>query len=445
MDRPSKVKMKYCGTLDRFVGIRVFAPRELETLLSNARLGNRAAYEQFVVTATVLNYLSEIAPTVFAGELPTAMARQLERELFELATSVNPGLALGAVTVEATEDEEGRVHVVEAAEEGLVTDFDEEPDRFLHMEAHIHERIVGQDEAVSRVSAVIRRAVVGLASPERPFGSFVFVGQTGVGKTELARVLADFVFGGPEHLVRIDCSEYAMGHEYAKLIGAPPGFVGHGSGGVLTEALKKEPRSVVVFDEVEKAHPKVHALLLQILDAGVLTDAKGQVVSFREAIVILTSNLGVEELDRFSGSIGFDGGQKRVDEATRRREGHRALERLFPPELLNRIDAVVSFRPLDRRDEERILELLFDELRGRARRLGLELELSRRARSFLLEHGTDPKYGARPLRRALDRWVETPLAEKILSSRLTRGDMIVARLHPSKEKLHFVRKRRRQP
>ena len=286
--------------------------------------------------------------------------------------------------------------------------------KLLHMEERLHQRIIGQEEAVKAVSAAVRRARAGLQDPNRPLGSFVFVGPTGVGKTELARALAEFLFDDERAMIRIDMSEYMEKHAVARMIGAPPGYVGYEEGGQLTEAVRRRPYSVVLFDEIEKAHSDVFNVMLQILDDGRLTDGQGRVVDFKNTVLIMTSNIGSTLITEFAG-----------DEAAIRSRVMDAMAQHFRPEFLNRIDDIIIFRNLSLDDIKRIVEI---QLRGLTRRIadrGITLELTDQAKALLAHKGYDPVYGARPLKRALQKEIVDPLALRILNGEFADGDRIV--------------------
>jgi ATP-dependent Clp protease ATP-binding subunit ClpB len=299
--------------------------------------------------------------------------------------------------------------------------------RLLHLEERLHARVIGQDEAVAAVANAVRRSRAGLQDPNRPIGSFIFLGPTGVGKTELARALAEFLFDDESHMVRIDMSEYMEKHAVSRLIGAPPGYVGYDQGGQLTEAVRRRPYSVILFDEIEKAHPEVFNTLLQLLDDGRLTDGQGRTVDFRNTVIIMTSNLGSQHLADWTDLGARD---KVMDE----------LRRTFRPEFLNRIDDTVIFHSLGRNEIDSIVDLQLGRLRKLLRERDLELELSPEARTFLADQGYDPQYGARPLKRALVRYVQDPLSKKVLAGELHPGDTIVAERQAGAEELTFTRK-----
>jgi len=287
-----------------------------------------------------------------------------------------------------------------------------EQTKLLNMETKLHARVIGQDEAVIAVANAVRRARAGLQDPNRPIGSFIFLGPTGVGKTELARSLADFLFDDETHMVRIDMSEYMEKHAVSRLIGAPPGYVGYDQGGQLTEAVRRRPYSVILFDEIEKAHPDVFNTLLQLLDDGRLTDGQGRTVDFRNTVVIMTSNIGSQFLEDWTDLQARD---KVMAE----------LRRAFRPEFLNRVDDIVVFHRLARAELDNIVDLQVERLRKLLHERDLDLELSPEARTWLGDRGYDPQYGARPLKRALQRYVQDPLARRLLSGEFKPGDTVV--------------------
>ncbi len=296
-----------------------------------------------------------------------------------------------------------------------------ETDKLVHMEERIHQRIVDQEEAVAAVSEAIKRGRAGLKDPKRPIGSFIFLGPTGVGKTELARALAEFLFNDEETMVRLDMSEYMEKHTVSRLIGSPPGYVGYEEGGQLTEAVRRRPYRVILFDEVEKAHPDVFNILLQLLEDGRLTDGHGRTVDFKNTVVIMTSNLGTEEFQR--GGIGFSR-KEESDEKRMRSAIESALKRTFRPELLNRIDDVIIFHPLTEENLKSIVDLLIHEVERRLAERKIKLEVNEEAKAWLAQKGYDPVYGARPLRRAIQRYVENPISTKILQGEFKEGDTI---------------------
>jgi ATP-dependent Clp protease ATP-binding subunit ClpC len=301
---------------------------------------------------------------------------------------------------------------------------EEESSRLLRMEEEIHKRMVDQVEAVNAVARSIRRARSGLKDPKRPIGSFLFLGPTGVGKTELARSLAEFLFGSENSMVRFDMSEYMERHEVAKLIGAPPGYVGYEEGGKLTEALRRRPYSVILFDEIEKAHPDVFNILLQILEDGRLTDGQGHTVDFRNSVVIMTSNIGAQDLMK-GRSLGFTTAEDiDVDLDKMKSSIMEAVRKTFRPEFINRVDDIIIFKPLGRDELLKILDIMLEEVGHRLEDQGITIDVPEKTRAKLLEIGYDPKFGARPLRRTLQKSIEDPLADLMLEGRIQKDSVV---------------------
>jgi ATP-dependent Clp protease ATP-binding subunit ClpC len=323
-----------------------------------------------------------------------------------------------------------------------------EATKLLHMEERLHERIIGQQEAIHAISDAIRRARSGLKDPRRPIGSFIFIGPSGVGKTELAKALAWFMFDDEDTLVRVDMSEYREQHTVSRLFGAPPGYVGYEEGGQLTEAVRRRPYRVILFDEIEKAHPEVWNALLQILDDGRMTDGQGNVVDFRNTILIMTSNLGTEYVKR-GGTLGFL--QQKADDEDR--ETHdkieKALKGTFRPEFLNRVDEIIMFSPLSIEDVERIVDLQMKEVRDRLSEYNIQVELTPAARTWLAREGYDSAFGARPLRRAIQKHVESPLSVDLLAGKYKNGATVLVDVDESKNQIIFhtgaSMKKARQP
>jgi ATP-dependent Clp protease ATP-binding subunit ClpC len=314
-----------------------------------------------------------------------------------------------------------------------------ESQKLLHMEERLHERIIGQDEAIHAISDAIRRARSGLKDPARPIGSFIFIGPSGVGKTELAKALAWFMFDDEEALVRIDMSEYREQHTVSRLFGAPPGYVGYEEGGQLTEAVRRRPYRVLLFDEIEKAHPEVWNALLQILDDGRMTDGQGNVVDFRNTVLIMTSNLGTEYV-RKAGTLGF----LQPSETDEDREAHnkieKALKGTFRPEFLNRVDEIIMFSPLSLDEMEQIVSLQMKEIQDRLNDYGVKVELTEASRKWLAKTGYDQAFGARPLRRALQKYVESPLSVALLSGEILTGSTVSVHVTPDEKGLEFKAK-----
>ena len=294
-----------------------------------------------------------------------------------------------------------------------------EIEKLIHMEERLRRRVVGQDDAIHAVSNAIRRARAGLQDPNRPLGSFIFLGPTGVGKTELARALAEFLFDDEQAMIRIDMSEYQEKHTVSRLMGAPPGYVGYDEAGQLTEAVRRRPYSVVLFDEVEKAHPEVLNVMLQMLDDGRLTDARGRTVDFKNTVVIMTSNVGSQYIAEHGATGGGD-----IDESVRR-QATEALQAHFRPEFLNRVDEIIFFHALDRAHLTAIIEIQLAELSARLAQRKVGVTLSDAAKRALVDEGYDPVYGARPLKRTIQRRVLDPLAMRILQGDFTEGDTVI--------------------
>ena len=322
-------------------------------------------------------------------------------------------------------DEEDIAHIVASWTGVPVNKLTEsESEKLLHMEDVLHQRLIGQDEAVKAVSRAIRRARVGLKNPNRPIASFIFSGPTGVGKTELTKALAAYFFGSEEAMIRLDMSEYMERHTVSKLIGSPPGYVGYNEGGQLTEAVRRRPYTVVLFDEIEKAHPDVFNMLLQILEDGRLTDAKGRTVDFKNTLIILTSNIGSKVIEKGGGGLGFEFGEDQAESQYNRIKSlvNEELKNYFRPEFLNRLDEIIVFRQLSKDEVKEIAEILLKEVFARLTERGIALAVTDKFRERLIEEGFNPSYGARPLRRAIMRLLEDVLAEEILSGRIKDGD-----------------------
>jgi ATP-dependent Clp protease ATP-binding subunit ClpB len=290
--------------------------------------------------------------------------------------------------------------------------------KLVHMEDRLLQRVVGQDQALERVANAIRRSRAGLSDPKRPIGSFIFLGPTGVGKTELARALAEFLFDDEHAMVRIDMSEYMEKHAVSRLMGAPPGYVGYEEGGQLTEQVRRRPYSVVLLDEIEKAHPDVFNILLQVMEDGRLTDGRGRTVDFRNAVIIMTSNVG-------SIFLHADNMRTPAQVEAAAKQALNALHDHFKPEFLNRVDDVIVFNPLGKTQLVKIIELRLEDLRRLLADRKISLELTDRAKDLLLTRGFDPSFGARPLKRAIQKVVQDPLAVKILEGEVKHGDHLI--------------------
>ena len=319
-----------------------------------------------------------------------------------------------------------------------------EAQQLLQMEKKLSARVVGQQEAVRAVSRAVRRARAGLKDPRRPIGSFLFLGPTGVGKTELAKALAENLFGSEDAIIRFDMSEYMEKHTVSRMVGAPPGYVGYQEGGRMTDAVRRKPYSIILLDEIEKAHPDVFNILLQVLDDGRLTDGQGRTVDFRHTVIIMTSNAGAGSLKKAAPAMGFAVGAERSlsqDELEQKRVLGE-VQKLFKPEFLNRVDEMLVFHPLGRPELSRIVDLLLGDVRKRLQEKEIRLEVTPSAKLRLIEQGTDEKYGARPLRRAIEKLLENDLAELLLSGTFKAGDTISVRKGKAEDKLDFVKKER---
>jgi len=314
----------------------------------------------------------------------------------------------------------------------------EETQRLMKMEEYLHERVVGQEESIVTISRAVRRARAGLKDPKRPIGSFIFLGPTGVGKTLLAKALAEFMFGSEDALIKIDMSEFQERFNTSRLVGSPPGYVGYGEGGQLTDSVRRRPYSVVLFDEIEKAHPDTFNLLLQVLEDGNLTDGKGRRVDFRNTIIIMTSNVGTEQIRRGS-RIGFGGSRGGIDEADTSKKVDDELKRLFRPEFLNRVDARIIFHPLTDAEIRNIARLELDRVCKQLLEHNIRMSATDEALDMLAKKGYDPTYGARPLRRVITNTIEDALAEGMLQGRFTDGDHITVDVDENELRLRSAR------
>jgi len=314
--------------------------------------------------------------------------------------------------------------------------FEEEADKLLHMEERLHKRVKGQDEAVQAVSECIRRSRAGLSDPRRPIGSFIFLGPTGVGKTELAKALAEFLFGEEDAMVRIDMSEYMEKHSVSRLIGAPPGYVGYEEGGQLTEAVRRRPYRVVLLDEIEKAHPDVCNILLQILEDGRLTDNAGRVVDFRNVVIVMTSNIGSPLITPPPARATEEKRREHYEEM--REQVFAELQMVFRPELLNRIDEVVVFHSLTEKEIRQIVDLMLDRVGQALAERHISLEATEAAKELLAREGYNPEFGARPLRRTVQKLVENPASSAILRGEFSDGDTIHLDAEDGRVKMSLV-------
>ena len=307
------------------------------------------------------------------------------------------------------------------------------------MSNNIKKKIIGQDDAITKISRAIQRNRVGLKDPKKPIGTFIFLGSTGVGKTQLAKALSEEMFDSTDSLIRIDMSEYMEKFSVSRLVGAPPGYVGYEEGGQLTEKVRKKPYSVILLDEIEKAHPDVFNLLLQVLDDGQVTDSLGRKIDFKNTVIIMTSNIGTRQLKDFGQGVGFNT-SARKNNASEHSKGviENALKRTFAPEFLNRIDDVVLFNSLEKEDINKIIDIELKHVVERINNLGYEINISKGAKDFVATKGFDSKFGARPLKRAIQKYIEDPLAEKIINIELSLGDKINIKISKSSDELIFT-------
>lgn len=415
--------LKYFDLLDEFVRVRVLQDLEFSEVL-DGRLRNKSEYRQAVIANCLPDHAALIAEKLRLLE-DEYDPLTIEDLLYQVCIDVNPGFEIHQVCIPCRPDRQGEVDEDEGHRRGHPA----VPWKIQTLEKTLGRRIIGQDEAILRLSKAMQKNAIGLKRPNQPIGTFFLVGRTGTGKTEIAKVLTRALHNDLGRLVRIDCSEYALPHEYAKLIGSPPGYIGHSEGGYLTEAVKSKPECVVLFDEIEKAHEKVHNLLLQILDEGLLTDSKGETVSFRQTIILLTSNLGVESIDRVRGRMGFDLARRQSLAAINHEQLTReALKESFRPEFLNRIDETIIFQPLDVEVCTRIAGNMLRDISELMEKRGYYLRFSNGLRRYLAEAGFSEEYGARELQRLIKHEVEDLIAERILEERLMPGASLFVRM-----------------
>ena len=312
----------------------------------------------------------------------------------------------------------------------------QERKKLVSMTKKIKDKIIGQDEAVEKVVKAIRRNRVGLKDPNKPIGSFIFLGQTGVGKTQLTKALSEEMFDSQEALIRLDMSEYMEKFAISRLVGAPPGYVGYEEGGQLTEKVRRKPYSVILLDEIEKAHPDIFNILLQALDDGQMTDSLGRKVSFKNTIIIMTSNIGARQLKDFGQGIGFNTTAKQENADTYSKSIiENALKKAFSPEFLNRIDDVIVFNSLNKKDINKIIDIEMNSLLERIETLGYSVKITAQAKDFIADKGFDSKFGARPLKRAIQKYFEDPLSEEIINAKIKEGDKINVTLNKEKTSL----------
>ncbi|MFQ5503907.1 MAG: AAA family ATPase [Planctomycetota bacterium] len=423
----SNLVLKYFDLLDEFVRVRLLPESEVGALTDTA-VRSKSDYRQALIRQCIPDFSKDIAQKL----------RQLEEDydpltiedlLYQVCIDVNPGLEIHQVCIPVKAEAGGETpEQLERLAKGALV-----PRNIQNLSKILRRRIVGQDEAVAMLAKAVQKAAIGLQRPHSPVGTFFLAGRTGTGKTEIAKALTEALYHEKSRLIRIDCSEYALPHEYAKLIGAPPGYIGHAEGGYLTEAVKTKKQCIVLFDEIEKAHYKVHNLLLQILDEGILTDSKGETVSFSDCVILLTSNLGVDEVNKIQKRMGFDHDIRRslndIDHETITRE---ALKESFRPEFLNRIDEIIVFNPLNVDVCTRIAGMMLSDIASILASRSYQLRFSGALKRRIAVEGFSEEYGARELKRLVKRMVEDPIAEAILDGDLQPGSSLFVRKRSGK-------------
>ncbi len=422
--------IKYFDLIDEFIKVRCCSDDLLQELHANT-VTNKASYRDRVVKSCVPTFESDILSAVSRMDEDYDL-EIVEELLYQICIDVNPSLEIHQVSIPTTQAAADKATAIDPFEGRPGSDAARQQlyRRVNNLERMLKSQIIGQEQAIMSLTRAVKKAAVGLKRPSSPIGTFLLVGRTGTGKTELAKALARNLFDDPNAMVRVDCSEYALPHEYAKLIGSPPGYIGHNEGGMLTEAVKKRPNCIVLFDEVEKAHHKVHNLLLQLLDEGIITDSKGQTVSFHQALILMTSNLGIEKIDSIRTRMGFSAAHKRqsLQDIDLSSVTNEALRDFFRPEFINRIDEVVMFNPLDVKVCERIAGNMLREVSDLLQKRNITVTFSPGVRVQLAKLGFSEEFGARELRRLLKRRIEDPITELILDNDLGAGATIQVRL-----------------
>ncbi len=431
MQPKSNMKLKYCPILDSFIKIREFSPDEIDQLLSGVEIPDKRAYQEFVVSTAVPEYREKYLAVGYGDMDGGYDEENVVEELYRMCIKVNPTLNIYNISIPVHSSAESasmrlakpkafRSRIREAA----------------GIEKALRRRVIGQDDAVARVARAVQSARLGIRDAQRPVGCFLFAGQTGVGKTELAKALAELLTGSEKNMVRVDCSEFSQPHEYSKLIGAPPGYVGYEDGGNLGDALAKHPENVVLFDEIEKANTKLHNLLLQIMDEGYVSDNRQRRICFRQAVVILTSNVGTQRVQAMKGTVGFCRTDS-PDASVRQRETLKGMRTVFSPEFLNRLDDIICFNSLSPGHSRDIVRQMLQAVRRNLADTRIGIRFTRGVVDYLVRNGMDPDYGARPLKRAIRHYIETPLTELIIQEPPPLPASYIARV--SGGKVQFVR------
>lgn len=459
---------KYWKRLNQYIIVKQFNEEEAkDIILNNHSFNTKTAFQQYIVTICIEEVENLFVRLDKLG-LPTKVAPPtLISELYTLCKEVNPFLDYNEYRSngsprgdeddeEYDEDFDPFAGVAHAAHAPMKKTRKKKGKTFkqitkthlLGLPGMIKDRVVGQDKAVDSLSDAIQRASVGLKDPDQPVGSFIFAGHSGVGKTYAAKVLAEKLIGSKRSLITIDCSEYTADHEYAKLIGAPFGYIGHDQGGYLTNAIVERPFSVVLFDEVEKANEKVHQLLLQVMDEGRLTDGRGQPVSFKDAIIVMTSNLGVKEMEDVMKTIGF-GEESDLTDEKREKSINKALKKKFKPEFINRLTDVIQFSDLVKSDYLRIIELELEKLKEHLKENDTEysninLKFNKSVINFIYKDGIDPHLGARPLKRIIEREISTPLAKALIQQNVSDEDKITVSVVKNKLQIKVVKGKKKE-